>query len=240
MLMNHSRGDVLAIMDCCFASNAVRHPLEREKTFELLAASHKDQMTPGPGADSFTQALITSLKELTEEVKEGFFSSRHLHEKIAKLRPDAPPAIWNLRREVDRCIRLGRLKDRSHLLKMSTPTPPQAYLSLQFHLGQKQLTRHQIESLTRELPKSFKTSGVQLQNVLWLGIRPQYKRWHDVVEAYQTWIRSTSSSDRKRPSPSGAEFERPESRESDLEERGTPASKRPRGESFQEICVRSE
>jgi hypothetical protein len=61
-----TEADLLAIFDCCYAG-ALARPLTRSpsrKIFSFVASTEADQTAIGPGADSFTSALIHSLHKL--------------------------------------------------------------------------------------------------------------------------------------------------------------------------------
>lgn len=66
-LLENVEVDVLAILDCCFTSNAQKGGSENQRTYKLLAASPKGQYAPAPSPHSFTTALIKSLKALLVE-----------------------------------------------------------------------------------------------------------------------------------------------------------------------------
>ena len=78
--IEQAQGSVLVILDCCFAG-ILCHPKERgnKRQYEILAACGENQMTPWPGEDSFTRALIYALQILC---KEQSFSTNQLYQKI--------------------------------------------------------------------------------------------------------------------------------------------------------------
>jgi hypothetical protein len=68
-------GDLLLILDTCFAGGAIYHHKLR-RAIELLAATAHDRMTPGPERrGSFTPVLADKLKSLLEENPRGFLVS---------------------------------------------------------------------------------------------------------------------------------------------------------------------
>lgn len=65
-LLHVAHGDVLLIVDCCFAARAFSRQRHGKRKFELLASSL--EMAPAPGQPgSFTAALIKVLKRLLSE-----------------------------------------------------------------------------------------------------------------------------------------------------------------------------
>jgi len=146
-----------------------------------------DQPTPRPGQDSFTVALIESLKILVGEFKDGFFTTRDLEERIKMKRPTTPPALWRRLERHNRHVRLSPLKDPQQVRRESERNNlPLGFLSLQFALRDDRLSKEQIEELTRHLPKTFEQCKVAVDNILWLGFdkagRP--KTFYDAVWLY--------------------------------------------------------
>jgi len=88
------------------------------KKFEILATGGLNRITPRPGEDSFTTALIQSLKELAAEFKNRSFSTQDLHEKILVKQLHSPPALWGTVPN-NRHIRLSPMKDQDEAKKES-------------------------------------------------------------------------------------------------------------------------
>ncbi|GME28686.1 Homeobox domain containing protein [Neofusicoccum parvum] len=167
--------DVLAIMDCCFASDMMRSCGENSRVFELLAASHIGQVTEQPGEHSFTRALINSLNYLLDNNDgDGSFDSHQLHEEINRRRIENPSGLWRRLPGNSRHIllRRQRLEAEMHVADAEAPPGPDAsggLLSLQFFLKNNQLSKETIEELTRLLPKSFSSCDAPVRNIKWLG-----------------------------------------------------------------------
>jgi hypothetical protein len=171
-LVKNAEGDIFALMDCCFASNPYARSIsDYGKTFEILAASGFNQITPSPGEDSFTTALIQSLKELVAEFKNGSFSTRDLLEKIHVKRPHSPPALWR-GLPSNRHVRLSPMKDGQEPREAGPiKKTSKGLLSLQFALEIDHLSRSQIEKLTCNLPGVFRLAQAPVQNVVWLDFK---------------------------------------------------------------------
>ncbi|KAJ4370824.1 hypothetical protein N0V86_008517 [Didymella sp. IMI 355093] len=58
--------DVLAIFDCCFASD-VKGCQDSRRIYDLLAACPKGAFTPAPGPESFSRRLVETLNRLLDE-----------------------------------------------------------------------------------------------------------------------------------------------------------------------------
>lgn len=170
-------GDVLTILDTCYSSNLQKSGQEDTRTFELLSACTIDSTTAAPGPQSFTRALIDSLKELLAEYKGLSFTTFHLNQRI-NLNPkrhDTQSQLWFRLKHHDRHIRLAPLKtatDRDR--KPSIVKPPRGYLTLRFALRDDTLNREQIELLTRHLATAFSTTKKMLgiRKIEWLGLKP--------------------------------------------------------------------
>ncbi|KAJ9656781.1 hypothetical protein H2201_008433 [Coniosporium apollinis] len=104
-LLDGPDGDVLAIFDACYASNVQKSVTNDARTYQLIAASGFDQQTAAPGKNSFTTALIKSLRELLHEHGTGHFTVNDLAEQInlKQERQDNPCLVHT---------RLKRCKDR--------------------------------------------------------------------------------------------------------------------------------
>lgn len=180
VLSDHTAGDVLAIMDCCFASNLMMrgHQKVNSRAFEMLAASTIDKMTEAPGEKSFTRALIKCLALLSE--REEGFDTHELSQAIDTVRTRTTCRLWNVLLGNRRHIRLGPRRTPEEDKDEQPPEPvwtfeaPGGLLSLQFVIKENELGREQIERLTQRLPAAFEESKVQLRNIRWLDFnRPK-------------------------------------------------------------------
>ncbi|KAF2001669.1 hypothetical protein P154DRAFT_403416, partial [Amniculicola lignicola CBS 123094] len=169
-------GDVLTILDTCYASNLVKSGKEDTRTFELLSACQFDITTAVPGDQSFTRALIDALEELVAEFADRSFTTFHLNQRILlnPNRRDTPSQLWFRLKHHERHIRLAPLKpEKDRERKPALRHPPRGYLTLRFALRDDSLNREQIEYLTRNLSKAFNNKAlVGLRRIDWLGIKP--------------------------------------------------------------------
>jgi hypothetical protein len=173
-LRNRAKGDVLAILDCCFASTAALKSRSPEtRTYQMLAASSVDGATCGPGATSFTTALCDSLEELLKESKGMAFPVLKLLEQINIRRPAQPALLWDrLRHHNERSVMLGRLDlNPARMASFRTEEPEKASLVLRLSLKQSELQDQQIEDLARTLPAVCHNAGVQVRKMEWVKMK---------------------------------------------------------------------
>lgn len=174
-------GDVLVILDCCYASDIQRNLTHGHKTYELLAASSRNNTTPRPGPKSFTSDLIKSLRELLKDFSGNHFTTYDLLTKISPKRPiGLEPVLHNRRFRIDtalpsRHIRLAPHKPQDE--KCTEGFPPHhtdvANLTLAFELDQRLLDRDEIVRLAKGLPAVFKKAKIPLRRVRFRGIEPR-------------------------------------------------------------------
>lgn len=100
-LIEATEADALVIFDCCFAGSLQTFRAEIIRKYEILAACQYNEVTPAPGSNSFTSALIWAFQELKSS--QGFDTN----ELKAKIR-EAPyfakshrqtPALWHRPRD---------------------------------------------------------------------------------------------------------------------------------------------
>jgi hypothetical protein len=166
--------DVFGIMDCCYASNLNRNVIELSRTYEMLAASGIDDLTPQPGRNSFTHRLIKHLKELVVDNSPGYFTTRHIEDRMKKDRIGGkvkPLALWCYSSS-SRHIRLSKLKPVEERLKRNRTMPSHSrFLHLGFALEREDFDEQNIERLTKALPGILKDAGAPVVDIKWLGCR---------------------------------------------------------------------
>ncbi|OAL47996.1 hypothetical protein IQ07DRAFT_646192 [Pyrenochaeta sp. DS3sAY3a] len=169
-LLEVAEADVLAILDCCFASHAHKGHTEDRRVYELLAASAMNQTTRGPGPESFTTALISSLEGLLTKYEGKNFPTRKLMEKI-NMKRATPSVLWDRLHKCERHVQLAPLtKDKnSSMLRFSERPAEEAWVKLRFSLPQPLLEQSQIEALAHELPEAFERAKIMgLRRIDWL------------------------------------------------------------------------
>ena len=178
--MDSAEADVLAIFDCCYASNASKGYAEDHRVYELIAASPKDSTTPAPGENSFTSRLIASLRELLEEHNGGCFTTSKLVATINRKHKKSPkgrPAMLHDRLETyhNRHIKLSRVDNEAAELKqeiLDQQPVEVAHLDLRFSLQKPDLDQEQIEILAPELRSAFEKAKIPLCRIDWSKFVP--------------------------------------------------------------------
>jgi hypothetical protein len=168
-------GDVLTILDTCYASNLVKKSGRREPNrFELIAASSINKTTEAPGAYSFTRALIDGLKEFLDERK-GPISTFSLIQRINvnKNRSETSAHVWARNETTDQHILLAPLKPVKPD-KTQPPTfrpAPRGYLTVRFGLRDSRLNKQQIEWMTKTMSHAlFNKKMLGLTKLEWVGM----------------------------------------------------------------------
>lgn len=168
-----ARGDVLTIMDACFAGN-VTPTVNRayENMYEYVGACHKGKMTSSPGNKSFTSALIASLNHLFEIRARQSFTTPHLVSTIAEQpwRIKSPPFFDSrgASSPVDRRIFLAPQKRFGETCFENIPIP--TYLTLRIEPKDETLDPDQGEELARKVARAVKSSKIRTRRVDWVRL----------------------------------------------------------------------
>jgi hypothetical protein len=163
------QADILAIFDCCYASDIQRAVDSCHRSYEILAASGPRKTTP---KHAFTPKLIEALKEMVKQRKDGHrisFNTRQLWQTICNKRPEEEqPVLWD-RLGSSRFINISPVDNE-------IPKPPLPDLSdtmdltLHFTLTSKP-TDDQVKELARKLPKPFVRAGMRVCRFRWGNLR---------------------------------------------------------------------
>jgi hypothetical protein len=212
-LRTQTSADVLAILDCCFASTAaVKGSSDQTRAYYLLAASSTEGETPEPGPKSFTTALCNSLEELLDESGAETFPLIKLWERI-NTKPGQGSIPWDRLERHKKTfgnIELGRLqlnpgRDASFL----QTEPEQASLTLRFSLKIDRLNDSQIRKFAHSLPVACKEAGIPVRRMEWI----KFEQRDNLIRKVAKQWRSLSGSKRKRsPSRVTARIEPPGTR----------------------------
>lgn len=183
--IQNAKGDVLTIMDACFAG-AVRSVVQREygRTYEYLGACAADKPTASPGEKSFTAALITSLELLLEEGDGRPFTTADLSRAIEEqhYRKHNPPCLIIRSAHDDRRIMLAPMRADSQEPYFDDSEIP-AYLELRIELKE-QLTPQEVEDLARVVSRAVHNSTTKTRRVDWLRMssrKPSFKSAANLV-----------------------------------------------------------
>jgi hypothetical protein len=176
ILIEEGRGDILVIMDACFAGNLnVSVKTDLGRAYEVLGACQKNRTTAAPGPKSFTHILHKSLEDLIS--KHSAFTTADLLSAILKgeERRNNPPEFWR-RSNTDRHILLApvpTLPPSEHASYFDDSPIPQ-YLTLRVEL--KDLHRPskiQIEELARNVSKAVRDSSIKTRRIDCMGLTPR-------------------------------------------------------------------
>lgn len=185
-IIKQTRSDVLVIFDCCHAGELDRSVRGfARRAYEFLAATSANSTTRKPGPQSFTSALIWSLKHLAT-TRTGIFSTAELVRTILYDAPDFPrDQVPRLCEPSPVCLRkifLGPIKvgqpgsaretdevDNNEMISESSEERQD--LSVRFVFDQK-LTSEMVRELATGLGRLLQDSNVNIKAkaVLWDGI----------------------------------------------------------------------
>ncbi|KAF2877430.1 hypothetical protein BDV95DRAFT_146937 [Massariosphaeria phaeospora] len=169
-LLESAEADVLAILDSCYSSNAHEGYHEENRAYELLAACPRDGTTVAPGPNSFTTALIKSLKELLNEYENRNFTTTKLLEKL-NMNRKIPAQLWDQLDKHQRHVQLAPLDKRSLEAKaksFQTRAPEQAWVKLRFSLEEPQLELVQIENFAHQLVAACERAEIPVRRIDWI------------------------------------------------------------------------
>ncbi|KAI9787483.1 MAG: hypothetical protein M1839_000012 [Geoglossum umbratile] len=174
--------DVLTILDCCYAGNIERSTNNGgRRAYEVLAAGAPGVMTQQPGEHSFTNALISVLKVVTDTEKNRI-NTFDLHTRIGRERDNRhQPKLYNRMQSFDpdshdnghiRLSPLTRLLDDG-VEEYRTPEPKDIAawdFSISFSVSGKP-TEGQVKHLAVLLPgifkEAFNQSEIRLCRARW-------------------------------------------------------------------------
>jgi hypothetical protein len=197
MIIKRTQGDVLVIFDCCHAGVLAKKTRSiSDRNFEFLAACGSDGLTEMPGENSFTSALIWSLKALVKS--KPSFTTQQLLKKINSEAPNFPRhqhALIEERGEDDTaCVRklvLAPLpkpgeKDERELPPENEKPKAQIkhYLDLRFFYDTPP-TEVEIRRLAQTLKEMIETDRLTARNIGLLKmtdvVRNAYNQWRRVT-----------------------------------------------------------
>ncbi|KAF2789190.1 hypothetical protein K505DRAFT_393051 [Melanomma pulvis-pyrius CBS 109.77] len=115
-LIESAESDVLTILDCCFASNAIKSTSRDTRIYELLAACPLNERTYGPGEGSLTTILLKTMINLLGSY--GRFSVLRLVEAVNKTRTQTTALRWDRLGSHDRSVILEPLSMKGGMTLM--------------------------------------------------------------------------------------------------------------------------
>ncbi|KAF3037639.1 hypothetical protein E8E12_005056 [Didymella heteroderae] len=185
------RADVLAIFDCCYASN-VKGCQDSRRLYDLLAACPEGKPAKAPGKGSFSQRLINTLNEmLDEDPDQRILTTRimddmnkecrfpiKLHDRLHKGKSDG------------RHVQLVRINDGSKkktqnaAKRFQKRAREEARVTLRFSLYESQLSQGQIEKWAGHLVTASNSTkaSIPLRQIEWVRMeKSPGGRWRDAI-----------------------------------------------------------
>lgn len=177
ILIQEGKGDILVIMDACFAGNLnVSAKSDLGRAYEVLGACKKGRTTAAPGPKSFTHHLHKSLEDLI--CRYPAFTTADLLSAILERedRRSNPPDLWSRSTNTDRHIRLAPVSDSSPPVHANyfDDKPIAQYLTLRVELKDfHRPSQLQIEELARNVSKAVRDSSIRTRRIDCLGLTPK-------------------------------------------------------------------
>lgn len=178
LLDDDIEGDVLTILDCCFASNAQKGRHRGRRIYDLLAACPRGASTPAPGETSFTRSLIRTFDRLWAADSDQRILTTTLLEEIGKTSPCQAELHDRLYKDDGRHVQLTHVNVQSkeeterdaESFKSDSNDVEEAGVSLRFSLSEKDITQAKIESWGQRLIKATQDAGLPLRRIDWLRL----------------------------------------------------------------------
>jgi hypothetical protein len=173
-LRYEAQSDVIAFLNCCFASNAALKAVGgTSRKYQLVAASPPEMPAYGPGSRSFSKCLADSLEELVYESEGAGFPLTKLLERINRVkgRGGIPAMLWDRLNSFGRPIHLAPLnknRRRESGISPRTGEPEEGAVILRFSLKDYDLTFKQIEAWARQLPQACKDADIAVRRIEWV------------------------------------------------------------------------
>ncbi len=208
-LIEEGKGDILVIMDSCFAGN-LKYSAQRnyKRAYEFLAACKRDRTTAPPGPKSFTHILHKSLEGLLN--KDPSFTTRELLSEIIETeeRHYNLPDFWSRSASTERNIRLAPLSKLPPNEKASyfDENPIPQYLTLRVELKDSDRpTKIEIEELARNVSRAVKSSLIKTRRVDCVSLnRRPVKSLRTAAQMISSMVRFTKGSSQQVEKPAMA------------------------------------
>lgn len=187
-LTESADADVLSLLDCCYAARAYKGTGGELRKYELLAACHRDQITPGPGKSSFTTRLLDALVHLLDDPNKPLITLTRLAQMINTRKPhgikhSTPVSLLDCLDNHLGHIQLAPVSKRSKEEKEELQARPQekAVVKIRFSLAEEHLTQGQIESWAHQMAAlaSPQNANIPIRRIDWIRVDKTQtsKRW---------------------------------------------------------------
>ncbi|KZM21040.1 uncharacterized protein EKO05_0011167 [Ascochyta rabiei] len=209
-------GDVLTILDCCFASDAQKGRHHSRRIYDLLAACPKGGNTPAPGEFSFTRSLINTLDRLWAADPDQRILTTRLLEEITRNSGGQAKLHDRLYKDDGRHVQLrpidGQSKEQTqHDAEQFDSSPlEEAGVKLRFSLQAKDITQVKIEAWAQRLVKASQDANIPLRRIDWLRMdnNEPGQRLRNVVEIFRERHSSSSNTHRSTTEPTPTNYPR--------------------------------
>lgn len=187
------RADVLAIFDCCYASN-VKGCQDSRRLYDLLAACPEGKPAKAPGKNSFSQRLIDTLnKMLDEDLDQRILTTRIMDEMNKECRfPVKLHDRLHKGKSDGRHVQLVRINDGSKkktqnaAKRFQKVAREEARVTLRFSLYEAALSQVQIERWAGHLVTASNSTkaNIPLRQIEWVRMeKSPGGRWRDAIGA---------------------------------------------------------
>lgn len=185
------RADVLAIFDCCYASN-VKGCQDSRRLYDLLAACPEGKPTKAPGKNSFSQRLVDTLNEmLNEDPDQRILTTRIMDEMNKECRfPIKLHDRLHKGKSDGRHVQLVRINDGSRkktqnaVKRFQKVLSEEARVTLRFSLYDANLSQGQIEKWAGYLVTASNSTraSIPLRQIEWVRMeKGPGGRWRDAI-----------------------------------------------------------
>lgn len=173
--------DVLAIFDCCFASD-VKGCQDNRRIYDLLAACPKGGFTPAPGPDSFSRRLIDTFNRLLDEDADQRILTTRLLEEMNKQCQTQVRLHDRLHKDDGRHVQLrpvsGQSKQKTEQdAKQFNQRPmEEAGVKLRFSLQTRDIPKKKMEKWAHELIKACDAASIPLRRIDWIKMEERHPK----------------------------------------------------------------
>ncbi|KAH6676439.1 hypothetical protein B0J14DRAFT_354256 [Halenospora varia] len=200
-IINNTRGDVLAIFDCCYAGELEVRSSLGGRTFEYMAATSANSTTRSPGPHSFTTALIWALKRFIKSDKKRIPTQELLTEimNCPHFPHDQVPRLHERGRVSNRKIVLAPINSREEAdatVKSDEGETQEGIrqdLTIRFAFNQK-ITEPMVLHLAQELRRvismndDFKSTDVLWDGIQYISRGDNFRRFANTMISGKRWL----------------------------------------------------
>jgi len=157
---------------------------KERRIYELIAASGRGELTPGPGKNSFTNALIKSLETLQDQNGNNPFPTTKLVHNIRMIRSKPSAQLWDKLNTHNRHIMLAPLNTKEFLEKekaLRSQGTEKAAVHIRFSLLDNEPDMETIERWAVELHEACQKARMPVRRIDWTKMDGPLSNFRDVV-----------------------------------------------------------